>query len=229
MKLLLTITAIFISIVSFSQISFDVNAGINIGNLRSKNDGNKQEGLKAAVGYTIPLHVNIPITKSLIFQTGLEYESIHYKFQHTYHYVYVEGEEIDRFDMKYRLDYINIPVKIYYKINPMFQVGFGPFVGIGISGKNKGTNVQTEVSMIDVTEKVVYYNNKVKFGSNVDEIKRLSLGLGLNFSYIFSKKIILGLYSNLGLTNIYNFDKSTARTFTGGLTLGYQFAKKVHK
>lgn len=226
-KLLLIIAAIFIYFVTYSQISFDLSAGVNIGNLYSKIDGTKQKGLKAAVGYTIPVHINIPIAKSFVLQTGLEYESVRHKFHSSYFYSEIGLEVLDNFSAKSRLDYINVPLKIYYKINQMFQFGVGPFVGIGISGRDKITDTRYITSIYDTHVEVSKYNNKIKFGSKDSEIKRFNPGLGMNLAYTFYKKIIIGLYSNFGLASINNYDNVEARTFTGGLTMGYRFAKKA--
>lgn len=228
-KLFFIIPAMFICFASYSQISFDVNAGVNIGNLHSKVNGTKQDGLKAAVGYTIPLHINIPIAKSLFFQTGLEYESVQHKFHSSITYSEIGFVVVDNYSTKSRLDYINIPLKLFYKITPLFQLGFGPFAGIGISGRDKILETQYTTTMQGTREDIRDYKNKIKFGTKNPELKRFNLGLGIDLSYTFLQKIIIGLYSNLGLTNINNYDYVKARTLTGGLTIGYRMAKNVHK
>ncbi|MEO6669197.1 MAG: outer membrane beta-barrel protein [Ferruginibacter sp.] len=227
-KLLLTIAAIFIYFVTYSQISFDLSAGVNIGNLYSKIDGSKQKGLKAAVGYTIPVHINIPIAKSFVLQTGLEYESVRHKFHSSFTFPNSVPSVINS-STNSNLDYINIPLKLYYKLNPLFQVGIGPFIGLGISGKDKITQHINGIGIYESIDEVRNYSNKIKFGSKDSEIKRFNPGLGINLAYTFYKKIIIGLYSNFGLSSINNYDNVKARTFTGGLTMGYRFAKKASK
>jgi len=67
------------SLSSNAQVNFGVNAGANMGNIVTKYDGKKDEDIKSAVGYIVSGDVNIPIGTSLVFQTGLQYESIHNK------------------------------------------------------------------------------------------------------------------------------------------------------
>ena len=228
-KLFFIIPAMFTCFASFSQINFDVNAGVNIGNLHSKINGSKQEGLKAAAGYIIPLHLNIPMAKSLVIQTGLEYESVHHKFHSSFTFPNSVADVVTNSSTNSHLDYINIPLKLYYKLNPVFQVGVGPFIGIGISGKDKITQHTNGTGIYGNIDEVRKYSNKIKFGSENSEVKRFNMGLSLNLSYTFHKKIVLGLYSNFGVSNISNYDNVKARTFTGGLTIGYRLVKKVHK
>ncbi|MEO8771413.1 MAG: outer membrane beta-barrel protein [Ferruginibacter sp.] len=225
-KFFLIFPSMFFCITSYSQISFDLHAGVNIGNLRTRIYGSREKGFKPAIGYTIPIHINIPLSKSLFFQTGLAFESVHHKFDRTNYYDNPPISQVQRFTSKSHLDYINIPLKIYYKVNSIFAVGFGPFIGIGIAGRDKGNNTLETTNSAVTTTEGFRFDNKVKFGLSTSEVKRLNLGLSLNLAYLFSEKYIVGLYSNFGLRSTNNNDNIDSKTITGGLTIGYRFLKK---
>jgi hypothetical protein len=212
-----------------SQVSFGVNAGANMGSMANKYDGKKDKTVKSAVGYIIAGDVNIPLGEHLVFQTGLQWESLHTKANEenvtsTGGYTYK-----DSYNSKSSLNFINIPVKIYYKIpvgTGSFMVGAGPYLGIGISGKSKGTS-KTEFTYAGTTNVQQYdFNEKVVFGSADTAVKRTNFGVGVNLSYTMANNIRLSLYSNFGLANINNADKSSSKASTYGITIGYVFGNK---
>lgn len=67
------------TIATKAQLTFSVNAGANMGNIVTKIDGKKDSEIKPSTGYIISGDVNIPAGKNLLFQTGLQFESVHNK------------------------------------------------------------------------------------------------------------------------------------------------------
>lgn len=225
----LIIVLCLINLTSKAQVYFGVNAGANMGNIITKINGTKDDAIKSAAGYIISGDINIPVSNNLLFQTGLQFESIHNK-------VNTEGTSSgggftikETFSGKSHLNYINIPVKLLYKIplgSGSFTFGAGPFIGIGIGGKAESTDI-TETTFAGNTTRSVYeYNAKVKFGSADTAIKRTNFGAGINLCYVISNNISFSAYSNIGLSNISNAAKQNSKTIAYGVTVGYVFGKK---
>lgn len=227
-KILIIFLCLF-NLTSKAQVYFSVNAGANMGNIVTKINGKKDAAIKAATGYIISGDVNIPINSNLLVQTGLQFESIHNK-------VNTEGTTSgggftvkQTFSGKSQINYINIPIKLLYKLpagNGNFVIGAGPYLGIGVGGKSKSTDITETTSGGNTTRSVYDYNAKIKFGNADTAIKRANLGVGLNLSYILANNISLSAFSNIGLSNINNQAKYNSKTYTYGITVGYVFGNK---
>jgi len=213
-----------------AQISFGINTGPNMGNIVTKIDGKKDKEIKSAVGYIISGDVNIPISKSLFFQTGLQFESIHNKVNTQNYNDFGGGFTVRKtFSGKSYFNYINIPAKIFYKLSvgqSSIMIGAGPFLGIGIGGQSKSTDI-TETTIGGNTSRNEYnYKEKIKFGSADTAVKRVNVGIGVNLAFLMTNNIKISAYSNMGLLNINNEDKHSTKTIAYGLTVGYVFGRK---
>lgn len=225
----LFIVLCLINLSSKAQVTFGINAGANMGNLVTKLDGKKDEGIKSSIGYIISADINVPVNEKLIFQTGLQYESIHNKVN-TNNTSSGGGFTVKRtFDAKAHIGFINIPAKLFYKLpagNGSILIGGGPFIGIGINGRSKSTDITETTIGASTTRSVYDYNEKVRFGNSDTTIKRLNAGVGINLCYVLANNLSFSLYSNLGLSNINNQDKYSTKTYAAGIKIGYIFAKK---
>ncbi len=226
---LLTILCLCTSYVN-AQMYFEVNTGVNKSNLISK----KAEGvnIKSRIGYIITSNINIPLTNTLTMQTGLEYEFAQHEIN-SVKYTYIDIALVFKKNSKeiaYN-SYINVPVKLLYKIpsgKGSFNFGAGPYLNIGISGKRK---IDQTTFYIDLDDNTVgfwgayHYNKNVKYGSADTTIRRASIGVGANLSYILSKNFKFSLYSNIVLTDQDNVSGETTKPITYGIGIGYIFGR----
>ena len=211
-----------------AQPYFSINAGANISNYKTKVNGTN-DGFKQAPGYILSGDVNVPLAGNVLFQSGLQFESVGTKINTTSTQS-VGGTVYKRvFDAKGNIAYINIPAKILYKIPAAknnFIIGGGVFVGLGIGGKSSSSEV-TEATTGGSTVRSVYdYSSKNKFGSADTAIKRMNFGVGLNAGYVLANNIAFSIYSNIGLANINNNKNYNTKTFAAGITIGYVFGNK---
>lgn len=217
-----------INLSSKAQSYLGINAGASISNYRTKVNGTN-DGFKQAPGYILSGDVNIPLAGNLLFQSGLQFESIATKINTNS--TQTVGSTVYKrvFDAKGNIGYINIPVKMLYKIpitKNNFIIGGGAFIGIGIGGKSSSSEV-TEATTGSSTVRSVYnYSSKNKFGSADTTIKRMNFGVGLNAGYALASNIIFSVYSNIGLANINNNKGYSTKTFAAGIKIGYIFGKK---
>jgi len=226
-KILSVLLLSVVCLTSNAQIQFGINAGVNMGKVTSKYDGKKEEGIKSAIGFIVSGDVNIPLGESLMFQTGVQFESVKSKGDDESTSNPFPGFTIkETSSNKLSLNFINIPAKIYFKMpagGGSFMIGAGPFLGIGISGKQKG-NSRIETTFggnTTVTEDS--YDEKVEYGSADTTMKRMNFGVGVNLAYVLANNMKISLFSNIGLSNLQNADKYSTKIMTFGLTLGYVF------
>ncbi len=223
----LLIATLLISTTVKAQKYFGIHAGGGISNIVTKINGKKDEAIKGAAGYIVAADVNIPVSDNLLLQTGLQYQKVRNQVN-TNSTSTVGGTTFKRdFSGGSYLSYINIPLKLLYKQQAgsgSITIGAGPYLGLGIAGRSKSTDI-TETTAGGTTTRNVYdYNRKVSFGTADTTIKRINTGLGVNIGYTLSNNCNFSLYSNIGMGNINN--QYNTKTFAAGITIGYIFAKK---
>jgi Outer membrane protein beta-barrel domain len=118
------------------------------------------------------------------------------------------------FDYSVKLFYLQIPVLINYSYpldeNNSLHAGFGPYAGIGLSGKFKSDGME----------------RSIKFGSdeNNDDLKRMNFGLEINGGFRFMKKWDVTLAYQLGLRNVSTTPPDPDTKIRGlSLSVGYWF------
>lgn len=212
-----------------AQVNFSINAGPNMGNIITKVDGKKDAAIKAAFGYIICGNINVPLDASLLLQSGLQFESIHNKVNTESFTDFGGGfTSKETFSGKSFINYVNIPVKLFYKI-PVgkngFMIGAGPNLGIGVGGVSKSTDIIENTFGGNTSRNESNHREKIKFGSADTAFKRINFGIGIDLGFLFTNNIKVSAYSNIGLANINNQDKYTSKTIAYGLTVGYVFGK----
>ena len=201
-----------------SSMSFGVLGGVNFQNLNGKDfNGDKLEN-DMILGYHAGVNVQIPIAPEFYFQPGLMFTTAGAKKTNT-----VLGTEITN---TIKLNYLQLPMNFVYKGalgNGFVLVGFGPYFGFGISGKDK-----TEGGSLSQT-------NDIKFKSTVEEgddgtyFKRFDAGANIFAGYQMASGLFFQLDTQFGLLKINpeysgaTDDKSSYKNTGFGLSLGYRF------
>ena len=119
---------------SFAQ-TFGVRGGLNMSNMLLKSDENTAD-TKAKVGFHIGGTAEFEITDMFSFETGLFLMTMGYKY------------EVLSVDYKTNLLYLNIPItaKARYELDNFNLYGlFGPYIGLGLSGKYKADDESVDV------------------------------------------------------------------------------------
>ena len=118
-KILLTLALALVSIAGFSQVSFDVRAGMSMTNYT------KADGADMKVGYTVGVGLDYAFTDMWSFQSGLMFSG--------------KGAKVG--EVKFKPNYLDIPLMAALKLpiadDVKFVINAGPYVGIGIGGKYK--------------------------------------------------------------------------------------------
>jgi hypothetical protein len=216
---------------TFAQtIKFTITAGVNESTASKIPDSFIKE--IATVGQTFPnskligFHIGAfaayPVGKISI-QTGLLYTTkggVPYSFSGNY----TTNDYYNRKDVL-RLNYLEVPLNILYNIpigtNKVF-IGGGPYIGIGISGKESYTitdNSPGEASANQVNKG----SKSVAYGSGYDDIKGTDLGLGAKLGFALKKGWLISFNYEYGLTNLSNDPSYSGENKILSLSLGYSF------
>jgi len=177
-----------ISTQSFAQPVFGVRGGMNFAKMVMKDDGGTySEDFKMNFGYNIGATAEFAINEKYSFETGLLLSTKGLKVK----YKDFDYEE----STKMNLLYLDIPLtgKAYLNISGQKAfVLFGPYIGMGLTGKSKYT---WEYDGDSGSE-----SETIDFGSEGD-LKSFDFGLTFGAG-VEIKKFQIGLTYNIGLANI---------------------------
>ena len=193
-----------LSIQAQEGVRFGVLGGVNFQNINGKdNDGNKLENdLKP--GFHAGVNAILGIAPEFYLQPGILFSTKGCKFNET--------------DVKLNVSYLEIPLNFLYRGelgNGYVLVGFGPYLGFGLTGKVKdddGNSIDVEFSNDPGTSGTV-------------NMRRFDAGANVFAGYELSSGIFFQLNTQLGLIGI-NPETSGSETWknTGfGLSAGYRF------
>ncbi len=113
--------------------------------------------------------------------------------------------------------YLDIPVSVkgMYTVAPSVQVygKFGPYVGIGLTGKNK---IEAESKLLGKKETKTDF----KWGSEAGEMNRFDYGLQMGAGIEVGGFLIEGIYK-FSLGDIDNMDLSNTKHHVLAISVGY--------
>ena len=198
------------------KMAFGILGGVNMQNFNGKDgEGNKLKN-DMVIGFHAGVNVQIPLVPEFYFQPGLLFSTKGAK------------NTTGPLTTTYSLSYIELPLNLVYKGllgNGYVMLGFGPYVGYGIMGKEKyeGGTVSFESD--------VEYKNQVETGDPLDTpyYKALDAGGNIFAGYEMAGGLFFQLNTQLGMLNIKPEDKrflgnnSIVKNTGFGLSLGYRF------
>ncbi|HEY8897325.1 MAG TPA: porin family protein [Niastella sp.] len=215
--LLFALAATALSLTSKAQdakTTFGVRAGVNFTNINGEED-NRDLDNKIKTGFNIGVNAEIPVAQDFYLQPGLLFSTKGAK-----------NKEEGVAKTKVKLSYLEIPINFLYKPtlgDGKLLLGFGPYIGIGIGGKEEwGADYEHSYD--------VKFKNDVKASDPDDKryVKGLDFGGNLLVGYELSSKISAQLNAQLGMSNLVpKFegkkpeDKNKNTGF--GISIGYRF------
>ena len=202
---------------SFAQI-FGLRAGLNLSNLLIKDDEDiYSENFKMNPGFHFGPTIEVPFSETFSFESGLLFSTKGAMAKESESYM---GSSYE-YKEKIHLYYLDIPLtaKVTYEAGGLKVFGtFGPYVGLGLSGKIKSEYTEDGNTETDTDD--------IKFGSdeNEDDLRRPDFGLTIGAG-IGIKSFEVGLNYNLGLANLSIVDEggSKIKNRVLGISLAYKF------
>lgn len=234
MKKIILTSLMLCSVFAFSQeIKFGANVGLNLSNLRGDYPTEIDEH-NSKIGFHIGGFAEYSINEKFTLQPELLFSTQ----GNTYGYkdYYGGGSYYDGADYNLKLNYLNLPVILKYKIIEKLSIDFGPQIGYLMSAKTKiditedsrdpSQNYSVEIDMLnDGTYDLGGTTIKSKASAN-----RIDFSMNIGASYDISEKIFLQGRYNLGLSTVDKNSTNKASTNSWNmkngvfqLSAGYRF------
>lgn len=231
LSLFLVLAAGMLFSANAQELTWGVRGGLNISNAADKYSGEVEEGesksdyeqdFKSRVGFHLGVILDWGLSESFYIQPGLYFATRGAKLE--------ESDEDYKFETKYQLNYLELPILASYRIslgeNTQWHINAGPYLAYGLGGK-----VKWEASYDGESESGDYkaFGTSDEDDEEGDEkggLKRFDAGLSFGTG-ISVKKMYFGVVYDLGLTNIADKDewgddyKIKNRNFA--ITVGYTF------
>ncbi len=196
-----TVLFALICTLGFSQVSFNVKAGLNLSSYIGENSDNSKfkPGVRLGVGMEYQFNEMVALQPSLFFsQKGAKYSGDY------------KGNIADAdADVKINQLYLELPINVQFRFNiadnTNLVVNAGPYLACGIAGKSK-----MDMGNVEYKEDT--------FGD--DALKRFDAGLGVGVALEFGK-IIAGLEGQFGLVDVQKVGNPKNMNFS--IVVGYKF------
>ena len=201
MKKIMMIAALMVATLSTSaqnevgQVTLMPKAGINISTITgSGSDKKSKVGLVAGAEFEYGVAQNFDITAGVLYS--------------------MEGAKFG--DVKFNMDYINIPILANYYVVPGLAVKAG--IQPAFNVRKKASYNGNTVNIDDVMNAVLDWA-----GAGVETgVKTFNLSIPVGLSYEYQSFVLDARY-NIGVTKLFkNADQGRNSTFA--ITLGYKFA-----
>ena len=194
-KIVTILMAVILTNSAIAQVSFGLKAGFNSATTKSSDEEITADG-KALTGLNLGAIVDVKVSNTISFQSGLNYGTKGVAVSH-------EGHAD-----KYKFSALDIPLNLVFNSKSGFFVGSGLNLGYNLSGKLDAEDDPAE-------------NYSFTFGSGKN-FTRADLGLNILAGYKTKSGMFISGNSLMGLTDI----KPGAETWKNKLfsiSLGYMF------
>jgi hypothetical protein len=128
------------------------------------------------------------------------------------------GETVVSHD-KTNFDYLEVPLNFLYNVplkSGKVFIGMGPYLAMGLSAKNK-----TDVT--SASGNTSSSSQSITFGSGVNELKRMDLGINALAGFRFDSGLEIGGGMGFGLSNLSNVSSVKTHNQTISISAGYFF------
>lgn len=214
--LILVLSASFAIAQEKTKMSFAILGGLNFQNLNGKAYNGDKLNNDMLLGFHGGVNVQIPIAPEFYFQPGLLFSTKGAK------------NTSESSTSKTKLNYIEVPLNVVYKAivgKGFVMLGFGPYLGYGISG-----NVKTVSGSLTLDQKIKF-KSVVESGDNllVPYYKAFDAGANIFAGYEMASGLFMQLDTQFGMLNInpeykgFPDDKSSVKNTGFGLSVGYRF------
>ncbi len=205
-RTLLTALMVLICTIGYSQISYNVKAGLNLSTHMGKeaDDANFRAGIRVGAGMEYRFNELLSLQPSLFFtQKGMQYSFT------------PSGESGFKNKFSVTQIYLEIPVNAQLRFaiadNTNFIFATGPYIACGIAGNAK------TITRNDGTKSSI---KKGTFANNGADYNRFDLGWNIGAGVELGR-ILVGLDTQLGFCNMRDIYK--ARNANISITVGYLF------
>lgn len=211
---IIVLTFLIVSVTQVrAQVKIGLKAGLNMANIaQNYEDALLESETKTRLAYHIGASVDYNLSDTWGIQSGLLFTSKGYSYDLEQELGITEEESLEGYD-RVTFNYLEIPVSLAYKENNL-QLYAGPYLAVGIGGKNKWdyTINYEDIGDVQNEEGKVKYKpvfgeaNREDFAGDESPLNALDFGFNFGVGYeVGAVRINVG-YS-LGLSNmIVNYE-----------------------
>lgn len=233
MKKMMLIAAMMVATLSanaqFEQGTFSIQpkAGGNaawLSNMPNLDFGDIKLDKTPAAGGIVGVEAEYMLTDKFSLAAGLTYGEQGSGYE-DYEYSNA-GTKVELKDLKYEMDYLNIPVVANYYLFRGFAVKAGVQFGFLTTAKVKGKMISSgggQTITMELEDQKIGKDQK----DFKDTLEKFDLSIPMGVSYEFKVPIVIDLRYNLGLTKVNKESASGVKDFKNNvvsLTVGYKFA-----
>lgn len=145
-----------------SDISFGFKGGLNLSFIT----GDGTDNFDSKIAFHIGVVSEITISENFSFQPELLYSA------------QGDKETFEGTDIKYKLDYLNVPLMVKYYVSEGFSLEAGPQLGFLLSSKAEGDGVSIDLKdMMNTFEFALDFGLGYKFENGINFSARYNLGI----------------------------------------------------
>lgn len=203
------LTVIVFSFTVFSAQAQSIRAGVNLANVTITNDGDIDDN-KMLTSFQVGVSGDVFITKHFFFQPGIYLTGKGSKTQ--------SGSTTDAtyFRATSNPYYVEIPANFVFKTDPLpvkFFAGAGPYIAMGVAGKNKvdgkflGTSFSSEENIKWSNDDPSTFDYEEGAGYGI--MKRFDYGVNI-LSGIETRGAVFSVNYGLGLAKLQSGSNSSA-------------------
>ncbi len=214
---LLCVVVLFTMATRTTAQKFAVKGGLNLSKMLIKDDDDTySDNFKMNPGFHLGVTAEFPINDMISFEPGLLLSTKGYKAKESgTGYEYKETTNLFYFE-------VPLNAKATFDVGGTKVYGiFGPYLGLGLSGKSKTKYTEDGDSGTDTYT--------IKWGSDADndDLKRFDLGLNVGAG-VEIKSMLVGINYGLGLANIssYTDGGNKAKNRVLAISFGYKLGGK---
>lgn len=189
-----------------AQVKFGVKAGVNLNNIAQNfDDSDLEMETKMRLAYHVGVVADLGISEMFSIQPGVLFSSKGYSVDLEEHLNLPNDAEVEGYN-RISLNYVEIPVNAVIRISGL-EIFAGPYVGIGIGGKQKWDYTVTVAGADEEVSddmKIKAFFGEVGEGDLDDDegaYRALDYGVNFGLGYGVGPVVISAGYS-LGLGNL---------------------------
>lgn len=198
---ILTLFFLFFTFKSaFSQVFWKGEVGFNYSNIRVKDELGKAIDSEFVAGIHLGVGIRLPLWKQISLESGIIYSERGFK---------ESGESKIGWGENFRtqVSYLFLPVDLVYSIpvhSSSIQIGIGPYLGMGLSGRWKTSDTVLLGNGIVVDRGNVSFKKNKGTSEDGENIyaKPFDYGLTFKLGYALHNKYAFSLATQRGLANL---------------------------
>lgn len=214
---LLVMVLLLVSASAFAQgiVAKGIKVGMNIANLK----GDDAEDMDAVTGGVFGAFITYKLNEMISVQPEVLFSMKGTSYEWSYTESYGWYEEVEKQEVTYSLNYLEIPVLVQYQLPAFGSIQPNVYAGPSL-GFNIGATYEAEYSYKEYEDGVVVYEENFSGDGDIDDAEDIDLGLNFGAGAKFDQLTVDALF-NIGMTDVIKNLK--AQNSVISLMLGYCF------